>query len=117
MNSSTQITQRAEHELGDFLRYWRRQRGKSQLDLPLDKGVSQRHISLWTAVAVFPARLPRHRRLVLPSKWTALKPLTGAVIRHLAKSRTDSDDNLHRLIRGCGEARWLNEGQSRCSCG
>jgi hypothetical protein len=34
-----------EHELGNLLRYWRRQRGKSQLDLSLDTGISQRHLS------------------------------------------------------------------------
>ena len=34
-----------EHELGNLLRYWRRQRGKSQLDLPLDTGISLRHLS------------------------------------------------------------------------
>src|SRR5215470_5675063 len=33
------------HELGNLLRYWRRQRGKSQLDLSLDTGISQRHLS------------------------------------------------------------------------
>src|SRR5215469_16141365 len=32
-------------ELGDLLRYWREIRGKSQLDLSLDTGGSQRHIS------------------------------------------------------------------------
>jgi len=35
-----------EHELGNLLRYWRRQRGKSQLDLSLDTGISQRHLPL-----------------------------------------------------------------------
>jgi hypothetical protein len=45
MNPSAQVTQQPENELGDFLRYWRRHRGKSQLDLSLDTGVSQRHIS------------------------------------------------------------------------
>ncbi|NYF90775.1 helix-turn-helix transcriptional regulator [Tunturiibacter empetritectus] len=39
------MTQQTEHELGSFLRYWRQQRGKSQFDLSLDSGVSQRHIS------------------------------------------------------------------------
>lgn len=34
-----------EHELGNLLRYWRHQRGKSQLDLSLDAGISQRHLS------------------------------------------------------------------------
>jgi transcriptional regulator with XRE-family HTH domain len=56
MNSSTQVTQRPEHELGDFLRYWRRQRGKSQLDLSLDTGVSQRHISFVESGRSVPSR-------------------------------------------------------------
>jgi transcriptional regulator with XRE-family HTH domain len=56
MNSSTQITQQPEHELGDLLRYWRRQRGKSQLDLSLDTGVSQRHISFVESGRSVPSR-------------------------------------------------------------
>lgn len=56
MNSSTDITQQPEHELGDFLRYWRRQRGKSQLDLSLDTGVSQRHISFVESGRSVPSR-------------------------------------------------------------
>ena len=56
MNSSTQTTQQPEHELGDFLRYWRRQRGKSQLDLSLDTGVSQRHISFVESGRSVPSR-------------------------------------------------------------
>ncbi len=32
-------------ELGDLLRHWRNLRGRSQLDLALDAGVSQRHLS------------------------------------------------------------------------
>jgi transcriptional regulator with XRE-family HTH domain len=32
-------------QLGDLLRYWRRERGKSQLDLSIDTGISQRHLS------------------------------------------------------------------------
>src|SRR5580698_2637150 len=31
--------------LGELLRYWRETRGKSQLDLSLDSGLSQRHLS------------------------------------------------------------------------
>jgi transcriptional regulator with XRE-family HTH domain len=55
MNPSTQ-TQQPEQELGDFLRYWRRQRGKSQLDLSLDTGVSQRHISFVESGRSVPSR-------------------------------------------------------------
>jgi len=32
-------------QLGELLRYWRQKRGKSQLDLSLDTGISQRHLS------------------------------------------------------------------------
>jgi transcriptional regulator with XRE-family HTH domain len=56
MNASIQLTQQPEHELGDFLRYWRRQRGKSQLDLSLDTGVSQRHISFVESGRSVPSR-------------------------------------------------------------
>lgn len=45
MRSSNLSTGRQAYELGDLLRYWRGVRGKSQLDLSLDTGVSQRHIS------------------------------------------------------------------------
>jgi len=55
MNSSAQIAQ-TDHELGDFLRYWRRQRGKSQLDLSLDAGISQRHISFVESGRSVPSR-------------------------------------------------------------
>lgn len=34
-----------QDSFGDMLRYWRKRRGRSQLDLSLDSGVSQRHIS------------------------------------------------------------------------
>src|SRR5271156_1033685 len=32
-------------QLGELLRYWRQERSKSQLDLSLDTGISQRHLS------------------------------------------------------------------------
>jgi transcriptional regulator with XRE-family HTH domain len=56
MNSSTQVMQQPEQQLGDLLRYWRRQRGKSQLDLSLDTGVSQRHISFVESGRSVPSR-------------------------------------------------------------
>ena len=34
-----------QNELGPLMRYWRSKRGKSQLDISLDTGISQRHIS------------------------------------------------------------------------
>jgi transcriptional regulator with XRE-family HTH domain len=53
---SSRTTQKTEHELGGLLRYWRRQRGKSQLDLSLDTGVSQRHISFVESGRSVPSR-------------------------------------------------------------
>ncbi len=46
----------APHPLGDLLRYWRAQRGKSQLDLSLDAGVSQRHLSFIESGRSTPSR-------------------------------------------------------------
>jgi transcriptional regulator with XRE-family HTH domain len=43
-------------ELGILLRQWRGQRGKSQLDLSLDTGVSQRHISFIESGRSIPSR-------------------------------------------------------------
>ena len=45
-----------EHELGNLLRYWRHQRGKSQLDLSLDTGISQRHLSFVESGRSTPSR-------------------------------------------------------------
>ena len=45
-----------EHELGNLLRYWRRQRGKSQLDMSLDAGISQRHLSFVESGRSTPSR-------------------------------------------------------------
>lgn len=42
--------------LGDLLRHWRDARGKSQLDLSLDAGVSQRHISFIESGRSVPGR-------------------------------------------------------------
>ncbi len=49
-----------EHQggpLGETLRYWRGIRGKSQLDLALETGVSQRHISFIESGRSVPSRL------------------------------------------------------------
>src|SRR5262249_12201164 len=43
-------------ELGDLLRYWRAMRGKSQFDLSLDMGGSQRHISFIESGRSTPSR-------------------------------------------------------------
>jgi transcriptional regulator with XRE-family HTH domain len=45
-----------EHELGGLLRYWRQLRGKSQLDLSLDTGISQRHLSFVESGRSVPSR-------------------------------------------------------------
>jgi transcriptional regulator with XRE-family HTH domain len=45
-----------ENDLGNLLRYWRHQRGKSQLDLSLDTGISQRHLSFVESGRSAPSR-------------------------------------------------------------
>ncbi|HEY1502386.1 MAG TPA: helix-turn-helix transcriptional regulator [Acidobacteriaceae bacterium] len=43
-------------QLGDLLRYWRQERGKSQLHLSLDTGISQRHLSFVESGRSAPSR-------------------------------------------------------------
>ena len=43
-------------QLGELLRYWRQERGKSQLDLSLDTGISQRHVSFVESGRSIPSR-------------------------------------------------------------
>jgi transcriptional regulator with XRE-family HTH domain len=45
-----------QRELGEFLRYWRDLRGKSQFDVALDTGISQRHISFIESGRSVPSR-------------------------------------------------------------
>src|ERR1700727_1772562 len=44
------------NDLGNLLRHWRHQRGKSQLDLSLDTGISQRHLSFVESGRSTPSR-------------------------------------------------------------
>ena len=43
-------------QLGELLRYWRRERGKSQLDLSHETGISQRHLSFVESGRSAPSR-------------------------------------------------------------
>jgi transcriptional regulator with XRE-family HTH domain len=43
-------------QLGELPRYWRHERGKSQLDLSLDTGISQRHLSFVESGRSTPSR-------------------------------------------------------------
>jgi transcriptional regulator with XRE-family HTH domain len=43
-------------QLGELLRYWRQERGKSQLDVSLDTGISQRHLSFVESGRSAPSR-------------------------------------------------------------
>ena len=56
MNSEKQNLKQPAGELGDLLRYWRNLRGKSQFDLSLDTGGSQRHISFVESGRSVPSR-------------------------------------------------------------
>jgi transcriptional regulator with XRE-family HTH domain len=56
MNSSNLNAKLPASELGVLLRHWRDMRGRSQLDLSLDSGVSQRHISFIESGRSVPGR-------------------------------------------------------------
>ena len=56
MNSEKQNSKPPANELGELLRYWRDLRGKSQFDLSLDTGGSQRHISFIESGRSVPSR-------------------------------------------------------------
>src|SRR5246500_4100131 len=43
-------------QLGELLRFWRQERGKSQLALSLDTGISQRHLSFVESGRSAPSR-------------------------------------------------------------
>lgn len=43
-------------QLGELLRYWRRERGKSQFDVSVDTGISQRHLSFVESGRSAPSR-------------------------------------------------------------
>jgi transcriptional regulator with XRE-family HTH domain len=81
-----------EDELGDLLRYWRRQRGKSQLNLSLDTGISQRHLSFVESGRSVPSRdllltvsekldIPlRERNVLLLASGYALQVVVSAIL-------------------------------------
>lgn len=56
MNAHKKAHEPSGGELGRLLRHWRDVRGKSQIDLSLDTGVSQRHISFIESARSTPSR-------------------------------------------------------------
>ncbi|GAB2583664.1 helix-turn-helix transcriptional regulator [Dyella jejuensis] len=56
MSSSKIRAKSSDYELGSLLRHWRSVRSTSQLDLSLDTGVSQRHISFIESGRSVPSR-------------------------------------------------------------
>jgi transcriptional regulator with XRE-family HTH domain len=56
MSTATHKHATSENELGTLMRYWRGVRGKSQLELSLDTGISQRHISFIESGRSTPSR-------------------------------------------------------------
>ncbi|RFU49423.1 helix-turn-helix domain-containing protein [Paraburkholderia sp. DHOC27] len=56
MSKSANPSTLPANDVGEMLRHWRSNRGKSQLDLALDTGVSQRHISFVEVGRSVPSR-------------------------------------------------------------
>ena len=71
-------------ELGALLRHWRDLRGKSQFDLSLDAGVSQRHISFIESGRSVPSRptlLGVAQALDIPLRDRNALPLAASAMR------------------------------------
>jgi transcriptional regulator with XRE-family HTH domain len=56
MSAPHKLSSPQARELGELLRYWRDARSKSQLDLSLDSGLSQRHLSFIESGRSTPSR-------------------------------------------------------------
>jgi transcriptional regulator with XRE-family HTH domain len=56
VQSKRSLHAEVQDALGQLMRYWRGKRGKSQLDLALDTGISQRHISFIESGRSVPSR-------------------------------------------------------------
>jgi transcriptional regulator with XRE-family HTH domain len=56
MSSRKTATAAAGNQLGDMLRHWRNVRGKNQLDLSIETGISQRHLSFLESGRSNPSR-------------------------------------------------------------
>ncbi len=56
MSAPHKLSSPQDRKLGELLRYWRDARGKSQLDLSLDSGLSQRHLSFIESGRSAPSR-------------------------------------------------------------
>ena len=81
--------------LGDLLRYWRGRRGKSQLDLSLDTGISQRHISFIESGRSVPGRdllLTLAKSLDLPLRERNSLLLAAGYAPIFAESTLDAPD-------------------------
>jgi transcriptional regulator with XRE-family HTH domain len=57
MSAPSPQAKTTQNELGVLLRHWRDVRGRSQLDLAVDTGISQRHISFIESGRSAPSRL------------------------------------------------------------
>ncbi len=95
MNVSTPPVDPSRNVLGHLLRYWRQQRGKSQLDLSLDAGVSQRHISFVESGRSVPSReflLILSRALDIPLRERNLLLLASGYAPIYAESAWDAPE-------------------------
>jgi len=95
MSSSSRRVSQAEYEPGGLLRYWRQQRGRSQLDLSLEAGVSQRHISFVESGRSIPGRellLSLAQALDVPLRERNLLLLASGYAPLYAESAWDAEE-------------------------
>jgi len=95
MSSSSRRASQTEYEPGGLLRYWRQQRGRSQLDLSLEAGVSQRHISFVESGRSIPGRelvLSLAQALDVPLRERNLLLLASGYAPVYAESTWDAEE-------------------------
>jgi transcriptional regulator with XRE-family HTH domain len=108
MRSSTAIKQSGSNNAGVLLRRWRETRGKSQLDLSVDAGVSQKHISFVESGRTAPSRqmlLDLAQALDIPLRERNALLIAGGYAPIYSESRLDEpvmktiDVALRRMLR------------------
>ena len=85
-------------EPGDLLRYWRRVRGKSQMSLALDAGVSSRHLSFVETGRARPSRellLRLAAALEIPSREENALLESAGHARHATETQLNHPDLAH----------------------
>ena len=86
-------------ELGVLLRHWRDRRGRSQLDLSMDTGVSQRHISFIESGRSVPSR---HKLLDIAEALDVLPPGHAFTVPEVLFRKITDEERAEWQVRFAG---------------